>query len=418
LNNIIVGLDLGTSFVRAVIGEVIGEGKVEIVGTAQKPSAGLRNGVIVNRESAMECIKSCIEEAEVNAGNEVYSCVTAIGGLQIDSMNSTGLVAIASHGKGAREINKNDVERVLDAANAVNIPYDRKMLHVIPQNYIIDGTASCKNPLGNLAVRLEAEVHIITASKTAVANMTQCIEHSGYGLDGVMLKTLAAMHAVMGEDERELGSIIIDLGGGTTDVIVINKDAPICTVSVPVGGNLVTNDIAIVKGISPATAEKIKIEHGCCWADAMGGDGEVIIPGAGGRPPEVCSRSEICLGIIEPRMREIFSMVRDEIINKANTTLSGNIILTGGGALMSGAVQLAEDVFGTSAVRLGIPGDLGGIQEKYRRPDFATAVGLVLGYLGDAVNNDDVSRKKEKKRKEGRSSDGESAFSKFLKKFF
>lgn len=418
MNNIIVGLDLGTSFVRAVIGEVIDEGKVEIIGTAQKPSSGLRNGVIVNRESAMECIKSCIEEAEQKAGYEVYSCVTAIGGLQIDSMNSTGLVAIASHGKGAREINKNDIERVLDAANAVNIPYDRKMLHVIPQNYIIDGTASCKNPLGNLAVRLEAEVHIVTASKTAVANMTQCIERAGYAIDGVMLKTLACMHAVMGEDERELGSIIIDLGGGTTDVIVINKDAPICTVSVPVGGNLVTNDIAIVKGISPSTAEKIKIEYGCCWADAMGGDSEVIIPGAGGRPPEVCERSEICLGIIEPRMREIFSMVRDEIINKANTTLSGNIILTGGGALMSGVVQLAEDVFGTSAVRLGLPGDFGGLQEEYRKPDYSTAVGLVLGYLGNDVSMSDTNGRKDKKRRDDSLGSGDSAFRKFLKKFF
>lgn len=418
MNNIFVGLDLGSCFVRAVIGEEIGEGKIEIIGTAQKPSAGLRNGVIVNRESAMECIKACVEEAEQKAGYEVYSCITAIGGIQIDSMNSTGLVAIASHGKGAREINRSDIDRVLEAANAVNIPYDRKILHLIPQNYIIDGTSSCKNPLGNIAVRLEAEVHIITASKTAIANITQCVERAGYSVGGVMLKTLAAMHAVMGEDERELGSIIIDLGGGTTDVIVINNDAPICTVSVPVGGNLVTNDIAIVKGISPATAEKIKIENGCCWEGAMEGGGEVIIPGAGGRAPEVCSREEICMGIIEPRMREIFTMVRDEVINKANTTLSGNIILTGGGALMPGAVQLAEDVFGTSAVRLGLPGDFGGIQEEYRRPDFATAIGLVLGHLSNDMNTEDSGRKKEKRQRDDNRARGESAFQKFLKKFF
>lgn len=418
LNNIFVGLDLGSCFVRAVIGEEIGEGKIEIIGTAQKLSAGLRNGVIVNRESAMECIKSCVEEAEQKAGYEVYSCITAIGGIQIDSMNSTGLVAIASHGKGAREINKSDIDRVLEAANAVNIPYDRKILHLIPQNYIIDGTSSCKNPLGNIAVRLEAEVHIITASKTAIANITQCVERAGYSVGGVMLKTLAAMHSVMGEDERELGSIIIDLGGGTTDVIVINNDAPICTVSVPVGGNLVTNDIAIVKGVSPATAEKIKIENGCCWEGAMEGDSEVIIPGVGGKAPEVCSRKEICMGIIEPRMREIFTMVRDEVINKANTTLSGNIILTGGGALMPGAVQLAEDVFGTSAVRLGVPGDYGGIQEEYRRPDFATAIGLVLGHLSNDMSTEDSGRKKEKKHRDGNGAGGENAFQKFLKKFF
>lgn len=418
LNNIIVGLDLGTSFVRTVIGEIIEEGKIEIIGTAQKPSAGFRNGVIVNRELAMECIRSCIEDAEISAGYEVYSCITCIGGSHIESINSTGLVAIASHGKGPREINKGDIERVLDAANAINIPMNRTMLHEIPQTYKIDGTDVCKNPLGNLAVRLEAEVHIVTASKTQVINMTQCIERAGYSLDGVMLKTLAAMHAVMGEDERELGSIIIDLGGGTTDVIVINKDAPVCTVSVPVGGNLVTNDIAIVKGTSPQIAEKIKLESGCCWADAMEGDGEVIIPGAGGRAPEVCSRSEICMGIIEPRMREIFSMVRDEIINKTNTTLSGNIILTGGGALMPGVVQLAEDVFGTSAVRLGTPGDFGGLQEQYRRPDFATAVGLVLGYLVDNPGGEDKKNKKDKKRKEDNDSGNENFFAKMMKKFF
>lgn len=413
MNNIVVGLDLGTSFVRAVIGEVLDDNRVEIIGIAQKPSTGLRNGVIVNRESAMDCIKNCIEEAEQKAGYEVLSCVTAIGGLQIESVNSTGLVAIATHGKGPREINRSDIERVLDAANAVNIPMDRKMLHVIPQNYIVDDQTSYKNPLGTIAVRLSAEVHIVTASKTAIANITQCIEHSGYRLDNVMLKTLAAMHAVMAQDERELGSVLIDLGGGTTDVIVINKDAPICTVSIPVGGKLVTNDISIVKGVSPATAEQIKIQSGCCWLGLIETDDEVIIPGAGGRDPEVSSRTEICQ-IIEPRMREIFTMVKDQIVNRANTTLAGNIILTGGGALMPGAVQLAEDVFGTTAVRLGIPGDFGGLQEEYRKPDYATAVGLVVG----SINQLGGEGASDFKRREEKSSSKGSTWSRFLKKFF
>lgn len=417
LNNIIVGLDLGTSFVRAVIGEDLGDGKVEIIGTAQRPSSGLRNGIIVNRESAKECIKTCIEEAEQKAGYEVYSCVCGIGGIQIESRNSRGEVAIATHGKGPREINQDDVERVLDSANAIYIQMGRKLLHVIPQKYIIDESAECKDPRGNLAVRLAAEVHIVLASQTAIANMTQCIERSGYALDGVMLKTLASMYSVMGQDERELGSIIIDLGGGTTDAIVITNDAPICTVSIPVGGNLVTNDIAIVKGVSTATAEKIKIENGCCWPGAMDGDGEVIIPGAGGRAPEICSRSEICLGIIEPRMREIFTMVRDEIMNKASLKLSGNIILTGGGALMNGVIQLASDVFGTSSVRVGIPKDLGGVQEDYKRADFATAVGLVQGFVEGQVNEGENQRRSKKKREEG-GYQKESLAKKLLKKFF
>ncbi len=418
LNRIIVGLDIGSSFVRAVIGEVINDGensKIEIIGSAQRPSAGLRNGVIVNRDLAMECIRQCIENAEQKAGEEVTACVTAIGGTHIESMNSTGLVAIASHGKGQREVIRSDVERVLDAANAINIPMDRKMLHVIPQVYIIDDEMECKNPLGNIACRLSAKVHIITASKTGVANMTQCIERAGYGINNVMLNTLAGMHAVMGQDERELGSVLIDLGGGTTDAIVIKKDAPVCTVSIPIGGNLVTNDIATVKGTSPQAAEKIKIEQGCCWGGVMDGDGEVIIPRAGGRSPEVCSRSEICLGIIEPRMREILTMVRNEVINKADTTLAGNIILTGGGAMMPGIVQLTEDVFGTSAVRLGTPGDLGGLQEEYRRPDYATSIGLVLGYMGEQDSGN------KKGNRDSEESSGEGIFAKvtgFLKNCF
>lgn len=416
MNNIIVGLDLGTSYVRTVIGEVIDDGKIEIIGTAQKKSAGLRNGIIVNRESAMECIKSCIEEAEQKAGYEVYSCLSAIGGHQVDSEDSNGLVAIATHGKGAREITQADLKKVIDAANAVNIPIDRKILHSIPKIYRTDGNSPTKDPVGMLAVRLEVDVHIVTASKTAVANMTQCIERAGYSVDNIILKTLADMQSVMAQDERELGSVIIDLGGGTTDALVVADDAPLCTISVPVGGNLVTNDIAIVKGISPANAEKIKIEDGCCWMDAIEEDSDVIIPGAGGRAPEVSSRSEIC-EIIESRMREIFSMVRSEIVNKANTKLDGNIILTGGGALMPGIVQLAEDVFGTSSVRVGVPGDLGGIQEEYRRPDFATAVGLVT-YGCETLSIQESNRKKNKNGYEDKKSDGTSLLQKFLKKFF
>lgn len=416
MGNIIVGLDLGTSNVRTVIGEITEDSKIEIIGTAQKPSAGLRNGIIVNRESAMECIKSCIEEAEQKAGYEVYSCVTAIGGQQVESQNSTGFLPIASHGKGSREINRLDIKNVLEASNSINIPFDRKMLHVIPQNFIIDGNLECKNPLGNLAVRLEAEVLIITASKTAISNMTQCIERAGYTLDSVMLKTLASMHAVMDPEERDLGSIIIDLGGGTTDAIVVNKDAPVCTVSIPVGGNLVTNDIAVVKGVSAVNAEKIKTEDGCCWPDAIEEDREVIIPGAGGRPPDVSSRSEIC-EIIQPRMEEIFMMIRDEILEKATMQLSGNIILTGGGALMPGAVQLAKSVFETESVRIGLPGDFGGIREEYRRPDFSTVVGLISGYFSEFYAEEN-SRKKGRKGQTEKPSDRTGVFQKFLKKFF
>ena len=293
MNRFVVGLDLGTNFVRVVIGEVSEEGVLEIIGTAKRPSSGLRNGVIVNRENTMECIKSVIEEAEQNAGYEVVSCVTAIGGSQIESLNSTGLVAISSHGRGEREITKSDVDRVLENATAIQIPMDRKILHLIPQNYIVDGQSDYKNPVNIIGVRLEAEVHIVTASKTSVQNLMACVERSGYQLDNVMLKTLACTSAVMCDEERELGSILIDLGGSTTDVLVIINDAPVLTVSIPVGGNLVTNDIAIVKGVSPVTAENLKIECGCCWIPMIDNDDEIIIPGVGGRNPEVTSKSEL-----------------------------------------------------------------------------------------------------------------------------
>ncbi|MBP5284162.1 MAG: cell division protein FtsA, partial [Treponema sp.] len=363
MSNIIVGLDIGTSFVRTVIGEIVDDGSIEIVGVARKPSSGLRNGVIVNLETTEKCIREVIEEAEQRAGYEVVTCFTGIGGMQIESMDSTGIVAVAQRGRSSREISQSDIKRVHEAANAVQIPMDRQMLHLIPQEYIVDGIGGYKDPLNMLAVRLESKVHIITASKTAIQNITACVERARYSLGGVMLKTLACSEAVMNQDEKNLGSILIDLGGGTTDVLVVVDDAPVCTCSIPVGGNLVTNDIAIVKGISTEVAERIKIENGCCWLEMLDHDEEVIIPGVGGRGPEAISRAELCQ-IIEPRMEEIFTMVRDEIIHKTNLTqLSGNIILTGGGAQMLGAVELAQTVFGTSAVKVGICGNLGGIEE-------------------------------------------------------
>ena len=416
MSRIVTGLDLGSSFVRAVIGEVDESGNIEIIGSAKRNSTGLRNGVIVNKQSTKDCIKSVIEDAEQKAGYEVTSCVTGVGGVQIESMDSKGLVAVSSHGKSDREITQDDINRVLDAANALTTPMDRSLLHIIPKDYIIDGQSGYKNPLNTIAVRLEAEVHIITASSTAIKNITSCVEEAGYQLDRIMLKTLACTEAVMGEEERELGSILIDLGGGTTDVLVIIKDAPVCTVSIPVGGNFVTNDIAVVKGVSISTAEKIKIENGCCWLPLADNNSEVIIPGVGGKDPELTSQVELCQ-IIQPRMEEIFTMVRDEVIRRSNLNqLSGNIILTGGGALMSGVVETAENIFGTSAVRLGTCPSLGSaFEEEYKSPDYATAVGLVIanknileGKIG----------KKEKKRHDSEKSERESTWAKIKKLFF
>lgn len=377
MTDAIVGLDIGTSSIRVAIGEVIDENTVEIMGLAKRPSSGVRNGSIVNIEAAISAIKETIEAAEQNAGYEVFSCVTAIGGSQIESYNSHGLAAVSNKNLPNREINQQDKEHALKSAQATLIPLDREFLHVIPRDYTVDGTSGIKDPIHMIGVRLETDVHIVTASKTAIQNVFSCVNRAGYELDKVWLKTLAQVQAVAHEDEIDMGSIIIDLGAGTTDVLVLIDGAPVCSLSIPVGGNLVTNDISIVLGVPINAAEKIKIESGCCFLPALETIREVVIPGVGGRPPEMSSQDELCQ-IIQPRMEEIFSLVRSEIVHKTDLQrLSGNIILTGGGAQMEGVVELAQNVFGTTAVRLGIPESLGGIEEEYRKPEFATVIGLI-----------------------------------------
>ncbi len=273
-----------------------------------------------------------------------------------------------------------------------------------------------------MGTRLEAEVHIVTSAKTIIQNIRATIQRADYSLDGVMLKTLAQTQSVCHQDEMDLGSILIDLGAGTTDVLVLINGAPISTASVPVGGNLVTNDIAVVTGIPSSVAEKIKIESGCCWLPNITAenDQEVILPGVGGRAPEVIMQSQLCQ-IIQARMEQIFTMVKSAIIKNTNDSikqLSGNIILTGGGAMMDGVVNLAQNVFKTSSVRLGVPENLGGIEEDYRRPDFATVIGLVLANKSLAQKRDSRKRVKSHSAKKDKASGNESVLKKILKSFF
>lgn len=419
----IVGLDIGTSVIRVAIGEIDPEtGSIQIAGTASRKSAGLRNGVIVNIEDAKTAIKEAIDAAEQNAGTIVESVITAIGGSQIESQNSRGTVPVSSTNKSTKEISRSDVERVIECATAIKVPDDREKLHVIPQNYIVDGVGGISDPIHRMGTRLEAEVHIVTAAKTIIQNIRSCISRSDYMLDGVMLKTLAQTQSVCHQDEMELGSILIDLGAGTTDVLVLMGGAPVGTASVPVGGNLVTNDIAVVTGISVATAEKIKIESGCCWLPSITkeNDMEVILPGVGGRAPDVMMQSQLCQ-IIQARMEQIFTMVKSAIIKNTNDSirqLSGNIILTGGGAMMEGVVELAQNVFKTSSVRLGVPENLGGIEEDYRRPDFATVIGLVLANKSLAQGRDIRRRVKTHSAKKEKQSNGDSVIKKIFKSFF
>lgn len=412
----VVGLDIGTSWIRVAIGDYDENEIFRILGTSCEKSIGLRNGNIVNIEAASNAIKNAIDNAEQNAGVDIVSCYVSVGGDQIEGQNATGKVAVSSIGKSQREISKDDIKRVIECATAVQLAMDRERLHVITQDYIVDGIAGIKDPINRLGVSLEAAVHIITASRTMIQNLRSCINRAGYAMDGVMLKTLAAQKAVTTEDERELGSIIIDLGAGTTDMLILMHDAPIYTASISVGGNMVTNDIALMEGIPVAEAERIKVKYGCCWMENVDSEATVIINGVGGRPPMEIKQTALC-GIIMPRMEEIFSLVRKKIIeNTKLTQLSGNIILTGDGANMEGVVELVMNVFGTSAVRIGFPERLGGIEENYEGPEWATAVGLVLA-CKDAVPLRD-SKKGKKKLSSAKERKNKGVVKRFLKSLF
>ncbi|MCR5187814.1 MAG: cell division protein FtsA [Treponema sp.] len=419
----IVGLDIGTSEIRVAIGEIDPEtGNIQIAGTASRKSAGLRNGVIVNIEDAKNAIKEAVDAAEQNAGTSVDAVITAIGGSQIESQNSRGTVPVSSTNKSTKEISYTDVNRVIECATAIKVPDDREKLHVIPQTFIVDGIGGIQDPIHRMGTRLEAEVHIVTAAKTIIQNIRACITRADYTLQGVMLKTLAQTQSVCHQDEMELGSILIDLGAGTTDVLVLFNGAPICTASVPVGGNLVTNDISVVFGISVATAEDIKVKYGSCWIPNITpeNDMEIILPGVGGRAPDVMMQSELC-PIIQARVEQIFKMVKSAIVKNTNDSikqLSGNIILTGGGAMMDGVIELAQSVFKTSSVRLGVPENLGGIPEDYRRPDFATAIGLVLANKSLIQSNDSKKKARTRVNKKEKPKAGESVLKKLFKSFF
>lgn len=422
-DNKIVGLDIGTSVVRVAIGELNSEtGKMEIIGTSQKKSAGLRNGVIVNIEDAKNAIKEAIEAAELNAGTIVESVVTAVGGDLIESQNSKGVVPVSSTNKSTKEIGLADIQRVIDSATAIKVSDDKEKLHVVPQNFIVDGVSGITDPIHRMGTRLEAEVHIVTVSKSIIQNLRSCISRADYTLDGVMLKTLAQTQSICHADEMELGSILIDLGAGTTDVLVLFKGAPISTASIPVGGNLVTNDISLVTGISNAAAEKIKIDSGCCWLPNITeeNDLDVILPGVGGRAPEITTQSQICQ-IIQARMEQIFMMVKSAVTKNTKDSvkqLSGNIILTGGGANMEGVVELAQNVFRTSSVRIGYPDSLGGVEEDYRKPDFATVIGLVVANQSLLQKNEAKRNKKRHSLNKNDKKNGENFMKKVFKKLF
>lgn len=373
----VVGLDIGTTKVCAVIGERNESGALEITGVGVSPSTGLRKGVVVNIESTLRSVSAAVEAAEMMSGREVHACWTGIGGAHIDGLNSRGVVAVTGKGKDTREIGNEDVARVIEAARAVVIPMDRQVLHVIPQSYIVDDQKGIRNPLDMIGVRLEAEVHIITGSVTSAQNLVKCVNRAGFRVNDLILQSLAAGRSTLTAEERELGVALIDLGGGTTDILVYSEGAPYFTTTIPVGGTQVTSDLSILKNVAFETAERIKLDAGCCWEPLLEGDDDIIVPGVGGRPPLPIPRSQICQ-IIQPRMEEILRLAKEKI-NKLSLSrpLGGGIVLTGGGSQLSGVAELATAIFDLP-VRIGVPMSVGGLVEEYRSPVYATAVGLVL----------------------------------------
>jgi cell division protein FtsA len=370
-DNIVVGLDIGTTKICAVVGEVSGH-KINIIGIGTHPSIGLRKGVVVNIESTVESIKKAVEEAELMAGCEIRSVFAGIAGGHITGFNSRGIVAI----KGT-EITEHDVDRVIDAARAVAIPMDREVIHVLPQEYIVDDEAGIQNPVGMAGVRLEAKIHIVTGAVTSAHNIVKCANRSGLDVCDIVLESLASGEAVLTDEEKDLGTALIDLGGGTTDLAVFSGKNIKHTFVLALGGNNLTNDIAIGLRAPYAEAEKIKTRYGTCLTSNIGAEETIEVPGMGGRESRKLPR-QILAEILEPRCEEIATLINREIYRAGmENFIPSGVVLTGGSSLLDGVVDITESVFGLPT-RLGKPQGISGLVDVVNNPMYATGVGLVL----------------------------------------
>ena len=367
---ILVGLDIGTAKIACIIGEMTDEG-IDIIGIGSHPSTGLRKGVVINIDATINSIKKAVEEAELMAGCEVHTVYAGIAGGHIKGFNSHGIVAVKD-----KEVRLADLARVVDAARAVAIPMDREVIHVIPQEYIIDEQDGIREPLGMAGVRLEAKVHIVTGSVTSAQNIVKCANACGLNVSDIVLEQLASSEAVLSEDEKELGVAVVDVGGGTTDIAIFSGGALVHTAVLSVGGNHLTNDIAVGLRTPMAEAERIKQRYGCAMTSRVAPDETIEVPSVGGRPPRVLSR-QILSKIIEPRCEEIFAFVSREIKNSGYEDLiASGVVITGGTTILEHMPELAEEVLGMP-VRRGLPKGVGGLVDVVRNPKFATGVGLV-----------------------------------------
>src|SRR5437667_1769429 len=369
-----VGLDIGTTKISCIVADMNGGNELRIVGVGNAPSEGLRRGVVVDLEKTVASIQRAVDEAERMAGVPVKGVFAGIAGDHIRSINSRGVIAVS---RKDNEIGPADVDRVVEAAKAVAIPMDREIIHVIPQEFIVDDQDGIKDPVGMSGVRLEAEVHIITGAVTSAKNICRSIQRAGLKVYDLVLEPLASSHAVLGGDERNLGVVLLDIGGGTTDVAVFFEGSIRHTAIIPFGGANVTNDIAIGLRTPIDKAEQIKIQHGIALAALVSPEARVMVSGVGGRADREISR-HVLASMIEPRMEEIFLLANKEVKkNHFAELLGGGVVLTGGTSLMPGVTELAEQVF-EMPVRLGAPQGLGGLSANVADPRYSTGVGLVM----------------------------------------
>ena len=371
---LIVGLDIGTTKVSCIVGEVNGsasEHLIDVVGIGTAPSTGLRKGVVINVEATVESINKAVKEAEAMAGAEVTSVITGVASGNIKSFNSVGVVAV----KG-KEITEADVHRVIDAAKAVDIPLDRETIHIIPQSYIINSQDGIRDPIGMSGVRLEAKVHVITGAITSTQNIIKCAHKAGLKVAEVCMEPIASSEAVLCQDEKELGIVLVDIGGGTSDIAIFKDGSIVYTGVLPIGGSHITNDVAVGLRTPQSEAEKIKIAYGCALASIVNSEDTIEVPGVGGRKSRVLAR-RLLAEIIEPRVEEIFSLIQREIMKSGyQDLLSAGVVITGGACILEGMPELAELVF-EMPVKRGVPQGVGGLKEVVNSPRYATGVGLL-----------------------------------------
>ena len=370
--NLIVGLDIGTSKVVAIVGEITEDNEVEVIGLGTHPSRGLKKGVVVNIESTVQSIQRAIEEAELMAGCQISSVSAGIAGSHIRSLNSHGIVAIRD-----KEVTQADVDRVIDAARAVAIPADQKILHIMPQEFLIDQQESIREPVGMSGVRLEAKVHMVTGAVSAAQNIIKCVRRCGLEVDDIILEQLASSQAVLTEDEKELGVCLVDIGGGTTDIAVFTEGAIRHTAVIPIAGDQVTNDIAVALRTPTQYAEEIKIKYACALTQLASVEETIEVPSVGERPPRRLARQTLA-EVVEPRYEELFTLIQAELRRSGFEDLcAAGIVLTGGSSKMEGAVDLAEEIF-HMPVRKAVPQFVTGLIDVVRNPIHATGVGLLL----------------------------------------